>query len=151
EDANGALAFGRYEVTEPRLAEFELEVLAARSAERPVEIDAIGDGGHGGEGIARRPGTIVILKDRCGGIATGIGRVGPGAVIVDGPVQELEMAVGADVVDVEVVGQAHLADMQLKATLRYLRGEGEGRAFGFDEFVSEAYGLMDLYAGEVGL
>ena len=60
------------------------------------------------------------------------------------------MAVGADGVDVEVVGQAHLADVKFEAALGDLRGQREWRAVAVDQLVGEADGLVDLHAGDVG-
>jgi len=92
----------------------------------------------------------VVLEDGGEGVAAGIGGVVPGTVVVDGPVEELEVTVGADVVDVEEVRKAHLADVKFKSPLRYLRGEGEWRALGFDELVRQADSLVDLDTGDVG-
>ena len=99
----------RRERSGPRsgVAELELEVLAAGAAEVPVEVDAVGDGGHQGEGVAGGPGVVVVLGDGAVGVAAGVGGVVPGAVVVDGPVQELEVGVGAGAVDIEEVGEAH--------------------------------------------
>ena len=109
------------------LAELELAVLPAGAAEVPVEVDAVGDGGHQGERVAGGPVLVDVLGDGAVGVAAGVGGVVPGAVVVDGPVHELQVAVGADAVDVEEVGQAHLADVELEAALGNLRGEREGR------------------------
>ncbi len=93
----------------------------------------------------------MVLEDGGVGVAAGVGGIVPGAVVVDGPVEELQVAVGADGVDVEVVGQAHLADVKLEAALGHLCGERERSPFGFDEFVGEANGLVNLDAREIGL
>jgi hypothetical protein len=61
------------------------------------------------------------------------------------------MTVGADVVNVEVVGEAHLADVEFEAPFGNLCGEGEGSAFGIDELVGQADCLVNLYACEIGL
>ena len=50
EEAQAPPALGREEGAEERVMELDLEVLAAGAAEVPLEIDAVGDGGHEGRG-----------------------------------------------------------------------------------------------------
>ena len=123
EHAEGAFAVCGNEGAKEPLAEFELHVLAAGPGEGPVEVDAVGGDGHGGEAIAGGPVFIVVLEDGSVGVATGVGGVVPGSVVVDGPVEELEVAVGANGIDVEVVGEAHLTDVKLEAAFGDLRGQ----------------------------
>jgi len=151
EHADGAFAVGGDEWTEQRFTELELHILSTGAADGPVEVDAVGGGGHGGETVAGGPVFVVVFKDAGVGVAAGIGGVVPGSVVVDGPIEELEVAVGADGVDVEVVGEAHLAEVELEATLGNLRSQSERCAFAFDELVGEAEGLVNLNAGDVGL
>ena len=93
----------------------------------------------------------MVLGDGGVGVAAGVGGVVPGAVVVGGPVDELEVGVGADGVEVEEVGEAHLADVEIEAALGGLGGEGELGAVDVDELVGEADGLVELDAGDVGL
>ena len=127
EEADGAFAVRREETAEDAVAQFEFHVLAAGAAQVPVEVDAVGDGGHQGEAVAGGPGFVVVLGDGGVGVAAGVGGVVPCAVVVGGPVQELQVAVGADAVEVEDVGQAHLADAEFEAAFGDLSGERERR------------------------
>ena len=145
------LRLGGQKGAEERVAEFELDVLPAGAAKVPVEVEAVGDGGHEGEGVAGGPGGVVVLGDGGVGVAAGVGGVVPGAVVVGGPVQELEVGVGAAGVEVEEVREAHLADVEVEAALGGLCGEGELGAVDVDELVGEADGLVELDAGDVGL
>jgi len=61
----------------------------------------------------------LVLDDGAVGVAARVGGVVVGAVVVDGPVHELHVAVGAGGVDVEDVGRRHLADAQLEAMARH--------------------------------
>ncbi len=98
-----------------------------------VEVDAVGDGGHEGEEIAAGEESVVVLGDGSDGVAAGVGGVVVGAVVVDGPVHELEMAIGADGVDIEEVGDAELADAEIDAAFGDLAGERKGGPAAFDD------------------
>ncbi len=149
EDADDAFAIGGKQIAEQRFAEFELHVLAAGLAQVPHQVDTVGDGRHQGDGVAGRPDLVIVFGDGGVGVAAGVGRVVPCAVIVDGPVHELQVAVGADAVDVEIVRQTHLADVELEAALGHLRGEGKRCSGTLNELVSEADGLVKLGAGHI--
>ncbi len=77
-------------------AVFELDVLAVGAMEVVLEVDAVGDGGHGGEAIAHGEVVEHELGDGGVGVAAGVGGVVPRAAVVGGPVQELQVRVGAD-------------------------------------------------------
>ena len=126
------------------------DVLAVGATERPVEVDAVGDGGHQRQAVARGPVAIDELGDCAVGVAAGVGRVVPRAVVVGGPVEELEVGVGAAEVEVEEVGQAHLADVELDAALGDSGGKGELGTVGVDEGSAEPEDLMELDLGDVG-
>ncbi len=110
EHAGHAFAFGH-----EAAAQFELAVLAMRAAERPIHIDAVGNDGHGKDAIAHGPDAIVVLGHAADGVSARVGGVIPGAVVVHGPVHELQMAVSAGAVNVEKVRQRELADTKLHA------------------------------------
>ena len=151
EHAHGAFAIRRKQPAEERFAQLELQVLPAGSAEVPVEIDSVGDGRHQRERVTCRPVLVVVLGDDAVSVAAGVRGVVPRAIIVDGPVHELEVTVGADAVEVEVVGQADLADVKLEAALRRpeLRAK-TGYARHRHELVGKPDGLVKLDAGHIG-
>ena len=68
---------------------------------------------------------VVVLGHAAHGVAASVGGVVPGAVVVHGPVHELEVGVGADIVDVEEVGQGEFAEAELDAACGDLRGQRE--------------------------
>ena len=94
-DADRAFAIRRKQVAEQRFAQLELPVLAAGLAQIPVEVDAVGDGRHQRESVAGRPVLIVVLGDGGVGVTAGIGGIVPRAIVVDGPVHELQVAVAS--------------------------------------------------------
>jgi len=59
------------------------------------------------------------------------------------------VAVAANVVDVEVVRQAHLADVELQSPFGHLGSEGKRCSRAFNHFVSESDGLVELCSGHV--
>ena len=151
EEADGGVAVGAEEVG----PELKLGVFASGAADVPVEVDSVGLGGHEGEGVAGGEDGGIVLG-YCGvGVASGVGGVVPGSVVVDGPVHELKVGVGAYGVEVEDVGNAHFAEAQVEAVGGDPGSEGVGGAFGVGLGVcrraAEADGLVELDAGEVGL
>src|SRR3984885_6755064 len=150
EDADDAFAIRGQEATEEWFAQFKLPILAAGTTQVPFDVDSVGDRRHQSQGVARGPVYVVVFGDDGVGVATSVGRVVPRTVVIDGPVEELKMAVAADRVDVKIVGQAHPADVELETTLGHLSCEGELRSCALDELVSESDGLVKLDAGDVG-
>src|SRR6266568_7389768 len=75
------------------MAQFKLAVLAMGTAESPVHVDSVGDDGHGEEAVANGPGAIVIFGHGSDSVSARVGGVVPRAVVVCGPIHELEMAV----------------------------------------------------------
>ena len=131
------------------LAQLELAVVGAGAAEGPVQIDAVGDDGHGEESVAQAPDAVVVLGHAAQGVAAGVGGVVPGAVVVHGPVHELEVGVGAHIVDVEEIGQGHLAQAELDAPGGNLGGEREEiRILGAD-LIGKADDLVNLVTGGI--
>ena len=83
----------REQLAEQRLTQLELPVLPTRTAQIPFQVDTIGNGRHQRHSVTRRPDLIVVLGDDGIGVTTGVRRVVPCAVVIDGPVHELQMAV----------------------------------------------------------
>ena len=131
-------------------AVFHLVVFPAGSPEIPVEVNAVGNGGHEGDGGAGGPELVVVFGDAGVGVTAGVGGVVPGAIVVHGPVHELEVRVGADIVEIEEVGQAHAAEAEVDAPGGNLRGEGERRPGGVGEVGAQADNLMEFDPGDIG-
>ena len=131
------------------LAQLELAVVGVGAAEGPVQVDAVGDDGHGEEAVAQAPDAVVVLGHAAHGVAAGVGGVVPGAVVVHGPVHELEVGVGADVVDVEEIGQGHLAQAELDAAGGNLGGEREEIRILGDGLIGKADDLVNLVTGGI--
>jgi hypothetical protein len=72
---------------------------------------------------------IVKLGDRAHRVAAGVGGVVVRAVVIDGPVQKLEMAVAADRVYVEKVDRAELPGAQLEPSYRNIGEHREWPTF----------------------
>ena len=119
------------------------------AAEGPVHVDAVGHNWHGEEAVAKAPCAVVILGHAAHGVAARVGRVVPGAVVVHGPVHELQMAVGADGVDVKEIRQRHLADPQLHAALGHASGRSERPGRLLRGLGSQSDDLMNLIARNV--
>ena len=132
--------------------DLELEVLGVAVDEVPVERDAVGHGRHQHLAEARLDNRSLILDHQPVGVTARIRCVIPGAVVVDGPVHELQMAVGAGGVDVEEIGGRHLADAQLEAMARHVgeRRDGAAIAVGFP-VARQRNHLVYLQARHVGL
>ena len=92
---------------------------------------------------------VVVLDEAADGVAAGVGGVVPRAFIVDGPVEELQMAIGENLIHVEDVGQTHFAGAHFKSTDGYLRGQAEVAAVRFAHFIRKANRLVDLPARKI--
>ena len=107
EKAQGAVPVGLAEAGEEALErgvpQLELVVFAPCPAQIPVQIDAVGNGGHQGDAVTEGPGVVVVLGDRAVGVTAGVRGVVVGAVVIDGPVHELEVGVGARTIEIEGV------------------------------------------------
>ena len=89
---------------------FELEILGARTRQVGIEMNAVGLFRHERFGEAHRPAAVVVFEDCAIGVAAGVGGIVVGAVVVDRPVEELEVAVGAPGIEVEKVREAEFSD-----------------------------------------
>jgi hypothetical protein len=96
------------EAGQQAFAQLELPVLAVGTAEGPIEIDAVGDDGHCRDAVARRPDTVVVFKHSANRVTARVRGVVPCAVVVDGPVGELQMAVRANGIQIENIRKTHL-------------------------------------------
>ena len=101
-----------------RQTKFELDVLGMCVANICIESDPVSDGRHhrlrGSDGPARR----VELREHAPCVSARVGGVVVSAVVVDGPVRELLVAVAQHAVRVEEVDHAELSGSQLDSALR---------------------------------
>src|SRR5271168_159133 len=107
----------------PAMSEFELAILSVRATERPIHGDAIGYGRHGKDPIADGPDAIVILGQSADRIATRVGGVIPRAIVVDGPVHELQVAIRTHCINIEEIRQRKLSDAEFDPAQGYAGSE----------------------------
>ena len=96
-------------------AKLGFHILGMSAAQVCVKIDSVGHFRHQGFREADRPARIVIFHDGAVGVSAGVRRVVPRAVVVDGPIQELQMAVAAARVVVEEISHAEFPDAQFNS------------------------------------
>ena len=112
------------------VAKFVFEVFRVDLPGPPDEIDAVGDFRHEGFGETESPVAVFVVGGEADGVAARVGGVVPGAVVVGGPVEELEVRVGADGVDVEEIRHAEFAEAEFEAAAREFVEEREGSCAG---------------------
>ena len=115
----------------------------------PNEIDSICDFGHESFGEAESPVAIFVVGGSADGVTAGVGGIIPGAVVVGGPVDELEVSVGADGVYVEEIGQGELAEAEFEAAARKFFEEGEKAALVFDFIFAQGKDFVNHGAAQV--
>ncbi len=113
------------------VAEFVFEIFRVDLPGLPDEIDSVGDFRHESFGEAESPVAVFEVGGEADGVAAGVGGVVPGAVVVGGPVDELEVSVGADGVDVEEIRHAEFAEAEFETAAREFVEEGEESCAGF--------------------
>ncbi len=131
-------------------AGLQLEVFRARSRDIGVEVDAVRNLRHQCFGESRRAPMIVVFQDGAIGVTARVRGVVVRAIVVDRPVQELQVAVGAPGVQVEEIGQVELSDAELDAA----RGKGCGQmklvAVGFDALIGKRDDLAQHEPRQIG-
>ena len=116
----------------------------------PDQIDAVGDFRHEGFGETESPVAVFVVGGESHGVAARVGGVVPGAVVVGGPVEELEVRIGAHRIDVEEVGHAELAEAEFETAARQFVEEREPGALVLDFIFAEREDLMDHAPAEIG-
>ena len=117
----------------------------------PFEIDAVGYFRHQSFGKTHAPVSILIFNYQAVSIAARVGGVVVGAVVVDGPVRELEMAVAADRVDVEEVRHAELPRADFNVAYWQFCCERKWTTSGVCLFLTDRDDLMDHQTSHVWL
>ena len=126
QQTNDAGFLGNHAVTQ-----FVFEIFRVRLPRLPDQIDAVGDLGHESFGEAKSPVAVFVVGGKADGIAASVGGIVPGAVVIDRPVEELEVSVGADGIDIEEIGHAELAEADFQTAARQFVEEREGSCAGF--------------------
>src|SRR6202035_3767908 len=98
----------------------EFKILGVGAAEVSIEVDAVGNLGHEPLGKTGGPMTVVIFEHGRVREAARIGSVVVGSVVVDRPVQELEVAIGAVGIEIEKLRQTELPKPHFQAAFRKL-------------------------------
>ena len=92
----------------------------------------------------------VVLDHGGVGVTAGVGGVVPGAVVVDGPVHELEVLVGTIGVEIEEIGETELAEPDFDAALGKPGEERIGTAKLRNRVCAEGNDLVIDQAGDIG-
>src|SRR5262249_31477436 len=93
---------------------FQLVIFGMDLPRLPDKVDAIGDFGYQGFAETESPVVVFVIGCQSDGVVARVGGVIPGVVVVGGPVEELEMRIGADRVDVKEIRHAELAETDLE-------------------------------------
>ncbi len=100
---------------------FEFKVVCVTPRDVPIHVDAVGHRRHQCFGASQRPVRRHQLNDHGVRVAARVGGVVVRAVVVDGPVGELQMAVAAGRIEVEEIHEPHLSGPDLQSALRQPR------------------------------
>src|SRR5712692_5714222 len=112
-------------------------------------MNAVGDFGHEGFGKAQGPVAVVVFGHGGEGEAASVGGVIVGAVVVHGPIHELEIGVGAVSNESGEIGGGEFSEAEFEAALREFAKNGEGRAVVGLHFFAEGDDLVEEEAGDV--
>ena len=97
-----------------RRPQLDLIVLRVRPQNIGVQVRPIRNLWHKGLGEARRPILVLILQHYARRVAARVRRIIPSAVVVHGPVHELQMAIAAHRVLIEVIRHREFADVHFQ-------------------------------------
>ena len=130
-------------------AKLQFIVFRSRAAQIPVQVGTVGHLGHEGLPEAEGPVAVVIFGNHADGVATGVGGVVIGAIVVDRPVHELGVTVATHAIQIEEISHTELSRAQFEATNRQGCRQGEGAALGFDRFSTQRDNLTNHGPREV--
>ena len=144
QQADDAGLFGNEAVTQ-----FVFEVFGVGLPGLPDEIDPVGDFWHESFGEAEAPVAVFEVGGEADGVAASVSGVVVGAVVVSGPVDELEVSVGANGIEVEKVGHAEFAEAEFEAAARKFVEERQEAALVFDFVFAEGEDFVDHGAADI--
>ena len=113
------------------------------------EVDAVGDFGHESLGEPESPVAVFKVENGAHRISAGIGGIIPGTVVVDSPIDELEVRVGAGGVHVEEVRNTEFADAEFEPAARKFFEKREEVAFVLNFIVAEGEDMVELGAPQI--
>jgi len=93
---------------------------------------------------------VVVLENCAVGVAARVCGVVVRAIVVHGPVEELQVAVAAECIQVEEIGHAEFAEAKLDPPRRNGSGEMELVPILFDALAGEGNDLAQHHTREVG-
>src|SRR5689334_4461897 len=91
------------------LSQLEFNVLGPRPSEFPFIVDSVGHPRHQNLGVAHSPRAILILNNDSYGVAARIGCVIVSTVVINSPIQKLQMAVASRRIEIEEIGHTEFA------------------------------------------
>src|SRR5262249_10330092 len=106
-----------------RRTQLKLQILSSCTPQIEIEIDAIGHFGHQQLPKSDSPARRLVLEKRTVSVATSVGGVVIAAVVVDGPVGKLQMAVGSNLVYVKKIGGSEFSQAKFQSLFRQRSGE----------------------------
>ena len=129
---------------------FEFVILGMDMPGLPDQIDTVGDFRQQRFDDAKAPVGVVVLRHQADGVAAGVGGVIPGAVVVGGPVDELQVGVGPDRVGVEKIGKTELPEAHFDAPARQRIEQRKIVAIVFYGVFAEREHFVEHAAAEIG-
>src|SRR5215831_20357032 len=105
-------------------------------------MNAVGNLRHERLGKAKSPAAIMVFDHGSVGKASRVGSIVIGTIVVDSPVRELKIAVGAVRIHIEKIGHAELTETQFQAALWKLGEQREGSPVGGDLIGRESDDLV---------
>ena len=131
--------------------DFVFVVLGMNLPRAPDEVDAVRDFRHEGFGETESPVAVLEVGGEADGVAARVCGVVPGAVVVGGPVEKLEVSVGADRVAVEEIRHAEFAEAEFETTAREFVEQREEAALVLNFVFAERDDGMDHSPAEIRL
>jgi hypothetical protein len=140
----------RFAARQEGMMHLEFNVFRVSAAEVRVQIDAVGHLGHQRFRKPHGPVAVVVLHHRGIRVAARVRGVIVGAVVVERPIHELEIAVRAVRVQIEKIHQAEFSEANLEAPHRQLREERQRSSLGGCFLTAERNDLMPHQASRIG-
>ena len=131
------------------MAQFVFPIFRVNLPRPPHQIDSVRDLRHERFGEAETPVAVLVIRHHAHGVAARIGGIVPGAVVVDRPVDELKMRVGAYRIQVEEIRHAELAKANFQAAPRQFVEQRQKTALVLDLVFAQREHFVDHAASQV--